>query len=125
MIWSLLKKVEKMAEDCDWSEDQTEASPDAELRAKVERLNNEIKEHDDLVTAWENVLLKHEQRAEKAEAANVELVGALGFYANKENYNDDCAPGNWVGDYLNPDVWEYDEGRIAQQAIKQAGVSDG
>jgi len=49
---------------------------------------------------------------------------ALRFYANKDNYNDDGAPGNLVYE----DDWEVvrllDDGLIAQQAIAEAEPED-
>jgi hypothetical protein len=46
-----------------------------------------------------------------------ELEKALGYYADKENY-DNHAPGGWFHSMGMSDEWEYDDGEIAAAALK-------
>jgi len=46
-----------------------------------------------------------------------ELEEALRFYADKDNYDDNDAPGNRVGFSPDEDKWETDDGEIARNAL--------
>ena len=45
------------------------------------------------------------------------LIDALRYYADEQNYDENGAPGNFVGT-ASGDVWELDEGKIAKEVLK-------
>lgn len=85
------------------------------LTAKVEKLREK------LILA-ENILGDNKRlKVEKLRVENARLRDALRFYADKENYDDNQAPGNFVcagEDYGGRDEWETDEGDIAEKALE-------
>ena len=45
------------------------------------------------------------------------LIEALEYYANEDNYDENRAPGNYVGSPVG-DMWQSDLGKIAKEALK-------
>ena len=67
---------------------------------------------------WE---IQRGEYIEQLQTENQRLREALEFYADVDNYDENCAPGNLVGDYINPDIFEFDQGEIARNALQKEG----